>query len=336
MAYDSRLPDIWWGAGGPPQPAGGPAFGPQGAIPFNQRTPTAPGAPTTGTGTGTGTSIPTLPDYSQIQSIIQQINATNQQAQSSANAARIPNATALETQSSQNIAALLNPPDVYAELDVPAAARGVASGTVGSPFAGVTGLNLTRTQQMADRAAGQQQLNMAYARNPGAQIADPQQLLQFRSAQEFQAQQNALARALQERIVNAQMANEALQNRLYGRFRGGGGYGPNLPTDYNRRGTGTGTGGGGVTPNIPPLPPNPSPRPSGGAVPNIGALDNWYDLTAGQQTAYNQALSQNPYFGLPDWQNPYSGDAQPLPDLGPAPQFGGYDPYADDYFNYFT
>jgi hypothetical protein len=46
-------------------------------------------------------------------------------------------------------------------------------------------------------------------------------------------------------------------------------------------------------------------------VPNIGNLDNWADLTVGQRTGFNEAFSQNPYFGVPDYQNPYSGDVAP-------------------------
>jgi len=311
MAYDNYLPNNWWGTTAPTGMGAG--FGPNGAIPFDQRgltpagaAPNAPAAPQNTT--------PVLPDYSQIQNIIQQINATNQQAQSASNAARIPNAPALERQSSQNIMALLNPPSQYGELDVPAASRAVASGTVGSPFAGVTGLNLTRTQQMADRAEGAQQLNMAYARNPGAPIANPEALVQMLSQQMYGAGQNQLNRDLQERIANAEMANRALQNRrnIAAYNNRSGSYGPSLPTDYGRPGMGAGTVGGNQT-HIPEDPNRFGPYQLPPASPNIGGLENWNQLGTFRQDEYNRMLSQNPYFGLPDSANPYSGDEFTLP-----------------------
>jgi hypothetical protein len=271
-----------------------------------------PAAPTASGSAGT----PSLPDYSQIENIIQQINATNQQAQTSALNQRIPGGPALEQQSSQYIQNLFgdanDPNRRYGELDVPAASSAVASGTVGSPFAGMTGLQLTENERIRRGQLAQGNLTAALGRNPAAPIADPQQMFQSLQQQMFQAEQNKLARDLQERIVNAQMANAALRQRGGGGGGGGGRFGPSLPTDYGRAGVTTPSASG-FSANIPGSPSTTARLPTDLTVglPNIGNLDNWSDLTVGQQTGFNEAFGQNPYFGVPDYQNPYSGDAGP-------------------------
>jgi hypothetical protein len=133
----------------------------------------------------------------------------------------------------------------------------------------------------------------------------------FQSLQQqmFQAEQNKLARDLQERIVNAQMANAALRQRGGGGGGGGGRFGPSLPTDYGRAGA-TSPSASGFSANIPGASGRQGPLPTS-SIPNIGNLDNWMDLTPTQQTGFNAAFSQNPYFGVPDYQNPYSGDVAP-------------------------
>lgn len=306
MAY----PTIYWGAGGPERTMA-PAFTPEGrVIPFNERgragaaTPIAPGA----------TETPELPDYGQIEDIIQQINATNQAAQTSALNQRIPGGPALEQQSSQYIQNLFSdandPNRRYGELDVPAASAAVSSGTVGSPFAGVTGLKLTENERIRRGQIAQGNLSAALGRNPAAPIADPQGMFQSLQQQMFQAEQNRLARDLQERIANAQMANAALRQRN-ARDGGGGRYGPSLPTDYGRPGVGTPSAAG-FRANIPGAPSPSGTLPSGPrGIPNIGGLENWADLTPEQQTGFNTGFSQNPYFGVPDYENPFSGDTAP-------------------------
>jgi hypothetical protein len=292
-----------------------------------QNAPAAPIAP------GGGTSAPSLPDYSQIEDIIQSINATNQQAQTNALNQRIPGGPALEQQSSQYIQNLFgdanDPNRRYGELDVPAASAAVASGTVGSPFAGITGLQLTENERIRRGQLAEGNLSAALGRNPAAPIADTQQMYQSLQQQMYQAEQNRLARDLQERIANAQMANAALRQRNADRSSR---YGPSLPTDYDRTGGGAASGGG-HKPKIPPGPTPPvppTPRPGPGMLPNIGELDNWYDLTPQQQAEFNAAFGQNPYFGMPDYMNPYSGDDAPLP---PLPNLT-YDPDVEDFYNY--
>lgn len=319
MAYDSYLPNNWWGSNSPlPNMAGWGADGK--VIPFDQRVPRQAGA--TGAPTAPGatpapstTAAPALPDYSQIQNIIQQINATNQQAQTNANNTRIPMAPQLQQQSSQNIADLLNPPQQYAEIDVPSASRAVASGTVGSPFAGINGINMTRLQRQADMRLGEDMLSGALARNPGAPVANPQALLQQIMQQTYGAGQNQMDRDLRERIANAEMANAALRNRnntnAYNNRSNS--YGPSLPTQYGRP-DGTGGVGSGSSTNIPEDPNRFGPAVLPPLQPNIGGLDNWAQLGTFNQDSYNAALSQNPYYGMPDYMNPYSGDPVPLGD----------------------
>lgn len=261
---------------------------------------------------GAGTNAPSLPDYGNIEQIIQQINATNQQAQTAALNSRIPMAPELQQQSSQNIAALLNPPTVFGELDVPAAAAGIASGTYGSPFAGMQGIRLTENERIRRMGLGEQMLTGALARNPAAPIADPQSLVHLLQQQQYGAEQAAQERALRERIANAQMANAALQRMRGGGYSsggGGGGSAPRLPTDYTRPPAST------YRSNIPALTSTGSTTISELGVPNIGRLDNWMDLTGPQQLEFNAAFGQNPYFGLPDWQNPYSGDISPADNI---------------------
>jgi hypothetical protein len=193
----------------------------------------------------------------------------------------------------------------------------------------MTGLQLTENERIRRGQLAQGNLTAALGRNPAAPIADPQQMFQSLQQQMFQAEQNKLARDLQERIVNAQMANAALRQRSGG---GGGRFGPSLPTDYNRPTGGT-TSGGGYKPSIPPgppRPPSPGPSPGPSGIPNIGELDNWYDLTPEQQAAFNESFSQNPYFGMPDYENPYSGDERPLP---PLPNLA-YNADVEDFYNY--
>ncbi len=228
----------------------GSGQGQYGGLPIYEqvRAPVAAAAtPATTTGTG-NVGAPSLPDYSQIDDIINQINATNQQAQTSALNSRIPGAEQLQQDSSRNISGFLNPPEQYGEIDVPAASSAVASGTVGSPFAGVTGLNLTRTQRQADMIRGEQLLTGALARNPAAPITDPAQILQLltqlqeaQRGREFQAGQTAEERRFQAEQAALQRSLQA-QLGLLGSQRyapSGGSYGPRLPTQYGRPGAPT-------------------------------------------------------------------------------------------------
>lgn len=292
-----------------------------------------------------GPSVPSLPDYSQIDDLIAQINATNQAAQHAANLGRIPGAAELEAQSSQNIAGLLNPPTQFAEIDVPSAAQAVASGTVGSPFAGVTGLNLTENERLRRQGLGQQYLSAAYARNPAAPIADPQALFQFLQQQGFQSGESARARAFQaeqaalDRALQAQLG--FLNQRRPGTSSGGRG-GPYLPTDYGRAPGAPAT----YRTNIPGASATGSGVGETFGIPASAIPDNWNDLSFEQQAQYAALINANPYYGLPDYVNPYSNeyeghptqfwqdfiDQNPLaPPAEPAPNLG-FDYEFDDYY----
>jgi hypothetical protein len=105
------------------------------------------------------------------------INQINLNAQQAANAARIPNAPALQAQSSADILSGLRgelPQDVSDQLARQAAERGIASGiapgspNIGAEFLGAVGMN---SYQLMNNA--QAQLNAAYAANPAAPLYDP-------------------------------------------------------------------------------------------------------------------------------------------------------------------
>lgn len=118
----------------------------------------------------------------QISDIINQINRN---AQTAANQARIPQAPALEAQSSQNIAGQLGgqlPADVTQQLAEAAAGAGVQSGSYGTPAGYLKALGLTSYDMTQ---AGQQNLSAAYARNPAAPIYDAsgQLITPYQSAQ---------------------------------------------------------------------------------------------------------------------------------------------------------
>lgn len=262
-----------------------------------------------------GAGVPQLPDYGQIDDVIAQINATNQAAQHQANLGRIPGAEGLEQQSSRAIADLFDPDANLPSVNMDAAAAAVGSGTVGSPFAGVSGLHrrddeITRRQTLA-----QQMLSSAYGRNPSAAIADPQALLTLLQSEGFQAGQSAAQRALQLRLQQMQNENAlaiaALRNSgAYG-SHGPGSYGPNIPRNYGPAGT-----------TAPPatyrsnIPDTGGTSSSGGGVgvllPTNAVPDNFYDLTGAQQMDYANQWWNNPYAQMPEVLNPYDAGYNPL------------------------
>jgi len=222
---------------------------------------------------------PALPDFSEISNLIGQINATNQAAQQSANAGRIPNAPQLEGYRSSAIADLLNPQEQIGEIDTGAAAAALGSGTSGSPFAGHMGILLNENERIRRQGLGSNMLNQAYAGNPSAPIADTQQLLQFIQQQRFQAQQNALNRGLEAQL--AFMRN----NRSYG---------PHLPTGYGNYGRGSGSGGP-FGANIPSgVDPYYNPEDYSGAY-------NLPDISYSSDVVPTPALYDLPDFSMEDY-----------------------------------
>lgn len=322
MLYDLPLSHGWWGDTAPT--SSGTGWGPNGVIPFDQRRNTPAGAAPNTPAVTPSTTGPMLPDYSGIGNIIAQINAQGQQAQTAANNARIPMQPAMEGQSSQFISNLYgdanDPGRIFANVATNAAERAVAGGYQGSVFGGVNGLRLNELERIGRGQLAEQLHTNALARNPGYTPANPMPLLLQQSQQMYGAGQNQLNRDLQERIANAEMANRALQNRrnISAYNNRTGSYGPSLPTDYGRPGMGSGTIGGAYT-NIPEDPNRYGPYRLPAAEPNIGGLENWNTFGTFRQDQYNQMLSQNPYFGLPDWQNPYSGDTYQAPAMQGSP-----------------
>lgn len=215
--------------------------------------PTGPvGTPALGTfnippsGGGAAPTIPPFDPSSQIpgiEQITQAINQLNLTAQQAANAARIPNATGLETQSSNLIGQELAgkvPADVIALLQQQGAERGAATGMdVSSPNANAAYLRALGLTSLQEQQAGQANLTAALGRNPGAPLTDPSRFV-------MTPYQAALLALEQERL------------RL--------GYQPRLGT-Y----TGPGSGGGGGAPYS--YTPDPFvPRVAPPAAGNFGNL----------------------------------------------------------------
>lgn len=142
-----------------------------------------PGALGYQTAAGTGASQAqafNLSGGTNIQDISALINSITRGAQTAANEARIPNAPALERQSSANIASELSgqlPQDVRMQLARIAAENGVARGIAGSPAANLDYLRALGLTSLDLMGRGQSELSAAYARNPGAPLFNPAELL---------------------------------------------------------------------------------------------------------------------------------------------------------------
>lgn len=93
-----------------------------------------------------------------------------QQAQQSANAARIPGAADLQSQSSSNIAGLLNPPALFPDTLRMAAETASAKGVAGSGSAYSTAVKMSDEERLKRMALGEQFLTGALARNPSAPL----------------------------------------------------------------------------------------------------------------------------------------------------------------------
>lgn len=181
-------------------------------------------SPVAGAGLPSGPNVG-LGDVAGIQSYL--LNT-----QGNVNQARIPNAGALETQSSADIAALLNPPTMFPDVNRRAAEMGSARGISGSAAAMGTGLRLTDEERLKRIALGQQLLSGAYGRNPGAPVVDP---TKYAITPEQQAQLN---------LEMQRIAASAAHGAGGGGF--GGGYGGASPTvDLSGLLGGGGTFGGG-------------------------------------------------------------------------------------------
>lgn len=277
----------------------------------NRATGTSGGA--AGAAGSSPAGVPALPDYSEIGDLIAEINAGNQAAQHSANLGRIPGAGALEAASSAGIMDLFDPNPEFAEIDVGGAARGVASGTVGSPFAGVTSLNLNENERLRRFGLGQQFLSGAYGRNPAAPIADAMGLVSLLQNQRFQAGETAADRALRRELARREQETALAIAAMRGSGRygtdGGGYYGPRLPTSYGRPAAApAATFRAGI--------PDETDFSGFGtgellSMPAGYAPENWADLPFDLQADYAAALQANPYYNTPDQYNPYAAEYDP-------------------------
>jgi hypothetical protein len=208
-------------------------------------------APVTTTGSGvSGYNPSSLPNYGSpggvatqtfqpgaqgnVAGLTSEMNALNVQGQTQANAARIPGSTALETQSSGNIAQELQgnvPTDVINLIGQQAAERGISGANTNAAYLRALGLTSLQQQQQ-----GQANLSAADARNPGAPLFDPtSQLLTPYQAGSLNLQGSSQQLESQRMQQQLALEQQRLQQSAYG--GGGGGYG------------GSGGGGGYQPPN---------------------------------------------------------------------------------------
>lgn len=294
------------------------------------------GGSTPSTTTG-NTQFPTIPEFG-LPDIAQITQAINQMTGDAFNAEadnRIPGQAELEAQSSAGIQQLLSPAEYFPGTSRTAAEEASGRGIPGSGAADSTWVRRTREEQLREMGLGQQFFNAAIARNPIAPQFDPSGLANYlaqlpgqRAQLLTQQQQFAQSQQQQRDLAIAQMENayrlaqlQALRGgeALRGGGGGGGGY----------RGSGAGattstTTGGGTTPRPRPN-PNP-PNPDSGSwtafnIPVEAVPENWNQLTYEQQAQYAAMIHANPYFGLPDYVNPYSNEYEGW--VPPEPQAGG-------------
>lgn len=247
-----------------------------------------------------------LGSATDLENISDRINQINLAATKAAQQARIPGETALETKSSANIAADLAgqvDPDTQALLAQQAAERGISGGfDPSSPNASAAYLRALGLTSYGRKAAGQQELSGAVARNPAAPIFDPttQLLTPYQGAQlELGYQTEADRAAEEQRRLDLEAA------RGGGGGRGGGGrygYGGtetgSSPYEYGEPGmyaygmpTTTTTGGPTVGQSIPfnwqqSLGNYIPAGDTGGtfyAGPNTNQFSDYYDYSGGNQ-----------------------------------------------------
>jgi hypothetical protein len=154
------------------------------------------------------------PSFGDLQNTADAVNRINLGATKTAQGARIPNATGLESQSSKDIAAQLRgevPSDVLALLGQQGAEGAVGSGS-SSQAAYLKALGLTSIGQMK---TGQENLTSALARNPAAPIFDVgSQIVTPYQQANLDLSQQAQDLAKQKETVAEQIALQqaALQN----------------------------------------------------------------------------------------------------------------------------
>lgn len=122
------------------------------------------------TGQATQQNLDAGPNLTSLSDLV---NTLNRNAQTSANAARVPGSTAIEQQLSDNTSQLAKgqlPQDVINQIQQRAAERGISTGN--DNYLQALGLNSLEAQQMA-----QGNLTAADARNPVAPIFNPASML---------------------------------------------------------------------------------------------------------------------------------------------------------------
>lgn len=148
------------------------------------------------------------------------INSINRNAQTQNLQARIPNAPALEAQSSANIGSELQgqlPQDVMNLLGQQAAERGVGTGIgADSQNASAAYLRALGQTSLQQEQLGQQNLTSAYARNPAAPLFDTgSQVISPLNLAQIQEQGLGLNAQIQSQLANQNLAQQRI-NQGYG------------------------------------------------------------------------------------------------------------------------
>lgn len=250
-----------------------------------------PGSSRSSGGTYSSSIVPET-DFGDIATITGKINEINRTAQQMANLARIPGAENLEAASSSMIADQLAgtvPDDVLALMGQSMAERGVGSGMINSPAARSAYMRALGLTSIGQQEAGQKNLSAAYARNPGAPLYDPS---------------NLVVTPVQQAQLRLQEEQLALERQRLGRGYGGGG----------------GGGGGSYTPTTAPTYGSTIVAPSyGTGYVSSGTPEEYtvsdairdqgggYDLT-GNAWGYQPTSSGTMYMGTQEGYNPdFSG-----------------------------
>lgn len=175
-----------------------------------------------------------------LSALTDRINALTRGGQAASLAARIPNATGLEAESSANIGSELHgqlPADVLRQLQQQAAERGVATGSPGSPNSNAAYLRALGLTSLDLTGRGQADLSAALARNPAAPIFDPStQLITPYQGASLGLQGGSLGLNYEEMLMQNRLNRERLAQAGMGRGGGGGQQRPEAdPSAYVRQ-----------------------------------------------------------------------------------------------------
>ena len=155
-----------------------------------------------------------------------------QNLQKKANQGRVPMGAELEEESSRQISALLNPPDLFPDTSRAAAEWGASRGVSGSPAAASAGVRMTDDEKLRRIELGQKMFSDATTRNPSADLPDISQFM----LSPYQAE-----------ILRLQQEKQALDKKLaelqFTQNKRGSSFNPGMPNLAGAGGDWTNTGG---------------------------------------------------------------------------------------------